>query len=101
MRTRRLGTLTLGASLVIFGVLFLISKISGAITYELIFTLWPCILILLGIEIIATYIINKDTVMKYDGVSIFLLIALSFFSIAMVGADFLLHHATELYHISI
>ena len=48
MRQRRIGTITLGISLVVFGILFLIHIFGGVLNYMLIFHLWPLILIVLG-----------------------------------------------------
>ena len=52
MRQRRIGTITLGISLVVFGILFLIHIFGGVLNYMLIFHLWPLILIVLGGEIL-------------------------------------------------
>ena len=54
MRQRRIGTITLGISLVVFGILFLIHIFGGVLNYMLIFHLWPLILIVLGGEILYT-----------------------------------------------
>ena len=40
MRQRRIGTITLGISLVVFGILFLIHIFGGVLNYMLIFHLW-------------------------------------------------------------
>ena len=52
MRERRIGTITMGVCLVVFGVLFLVHIFGGFLNYELIFHLWPLILIGLGMEIL-------------------------------------------------
>ena len=54
MRERRIGTITMGVCLVVFGVLFLVHIFGGFLNYELIFHLWPLILIGLGMEILFT-----------------------------------------------
>ena len=45
MRERKIGTITMGVCLVVFGVLFLVHIFGGFLNYELIFHLWPLILI--------------------------------------------------------
>ena len=52
MRQRRIGTITLGVSLVLFGILFMIRIFGGVLNYTLIFHLWPLILVALGMEIL-------------------------------------------------
>lgn len=49
LKGRRIGTFTAGISLVAFGVLFLVHIFNPALNYRFIFTLWPVILILLGL----------------------------------------------------
>ncbi len=60
LKGRRVGTLTAGIILVIFGVIFLLRLVTANINIYLIASLWPIILVLLGIEIIVAYIINKE-----------------------------------------
>ena len=52
VRTHRVGTLTAGLSFITFGVLFLLHLFINAISYDLIFKLWPFIIIGLGIELL-------------------------------------------------
>lgn len=89
-RGRRVGTLTAGIVLIIFGVLFLLHLISPNINYLVIISFWPVILIILGIEVIAAYIINKEETMKYDTGAIGLVIVLSFFAMGMGGLEFVI-----------
>ena len=48
MRTHRIGTMTLGAGLVAFGILFLIRSFWQGISYGVILRCWPLLLICLG-----------------------------------------------------
>jgi hypothetical protein len=89
---RRVGTLTAGIVLVIFGTMFLLNMMFPNINYYLIVSLWPIILVLLGIEIIVGYIINNEEKMKYDAGAIILVILLSVFSMGMAGAQFIILH---------
>ena len=90
---RRVGTLTAGIILVVFGVLFLIHSIGFHLNYQFIFSLWPIILILLGIEIVISYIVNKDEKIRYDGGAIALIIVLAVFAMCMGGMEFVIENA--------
>ena len=52
MRTHKVGTFTLGCTLVLFGVLFLVHLFGGVLTYSFIFRLWPVVFLLLGGEVL-------------------------------------------------
>ena len=52
-RVHRVGTVTGGIVMIIYGVLFLLHTIFPIIKYRFIFRLWPIILIILGLEILA------------------------------------------------
>ena len=83
LKGRRVGTLTSGTVLIVFGILFLLRLVFPAINFSIIASLWPIILILLGIEILISYMVNKEEKIKYDTGAIFLVIVLSFFSMGM------------------
>ncbi|MBU3160236.1 hypothetical protein KPL37_10790 [Clostridium frigoris] len=83
IKGRRVGTFTTGIVLVMFGGMFLLKLIYSSIDYLKISSLWPMILILLGVEIIVSYLINKDEIMRYDFAAIILIIILSIFSMGM------------------
>ena len=42
VRTHRVGSITLGSALVLFGILFLVHLFVPVLTYEIIFHIWPC-----------------------------------------------------------
>jgi len=78
MKTKRVGTVTAGISLILFGTVFLIYTITNStqfLSYAL--SLWPCILIVLGFEIIISMKIKCDVERKVDFASL----ALMFMSI--------------------
>ena len=52
MRPRRVGSVTFGLTLVLFGVLFLIHIVVPTLHYEMIFQFWPVVFVLLGVEIL-------------------------------------------------
>lgn len=83
LKGRRVGTFTAGLVLIVFGILFLLRLVFPAIKFSNILSLWPLILVLLGVEILVSYMINKDEKMRYDTGAIFLVIVLSFFSMGM------------------
>ena len=95
LKGRRVGTLTAGIILVIFGVIFLLRLVTANINIYLIASLWPIILVLLGIEIIVAYIINKEEKMKYDFGAIVLVIILVFFAMGMGAAEFVINHLAQ------
>ncbi len=92
---RRVGTLTAGIILVVFGVMFLLRLTTANINISLIVSFWPIILVLLGIEIIVAYIINKEEKMKYDFSAIILVIILVLFAMGMGIAEFAITHLAQ------
>ena len=89
-RSHRVGTLTLGASLIVFGVLFLINRFTSVVSSQILMMLWPLILVFLGIEIILSYIFNKNEYLKYDGAAIALIIVLTLFCLVVSGGEYLI-----------
>ena len=100
VRIRRVGTLTFGCMLLVFGILFLIRIFVPGLDYEIIFRCWPCILIVLGIEVLAgnykaSKIIGEGCQVQfvYDKTAIFLTICITFFTMAMAVAEFCIRGA--------
>ena len=87
-RTHRVGTVTCGLVLILYGVLFLLQTILSLLDYWVIFRLWPIILIFLGVEILLSCIGEKQEKQKfiYDFTSVLLIVAMLF--LAMVMASF-------------
>lgn len=92
LKGRRVGTFTAGLVLVIFGVLFLLRAVLPNMNYGEIISLWPIILILLGIEIIVSYIVNKEEKIKYDAGAIMVVMTVSIFSMIMAFMEFMIEH---------
>ena len=92
---RRVGTLTSGIILVMFGIMFLLKVVITNINILLIASLWPLILVSVGIEIIVAYIINKEEKMQYDFGAIILVVILAFFALGMGGAEFIITHLSQ------
>lgn len=95
IKGRRVGTFTTGIVLVIFGILFLLRLIYPSINYLLIASMWPLVLIILGIEIIVAYTINKEEIIKYDFGAIILIIIVSIFAMGMGCMEYIITHMSE------
>lgn len=81
-RVHRIGSVTCGISFILFGILFLVHMIVPYLNFWIIFRLWPCIFIMLGIEIlVGNYRNAKDFV--YDKGAVFMLIVLIIFAMTM------------------
>ena len=83
--THRVGTVTTGLAFIVFGIMFILHLFLNAVTYDLIFKLWPLILIGLGIEVLLSNFITDSIV--YDKPAIVLMFFLAFFAMGMAGAD--------------
>ena len=73
MRTWRVGTFSMGASLLFLGVILLFSQVFHMDMSQVMIAWWPAILIILGIEILVYLFLSKDEkpFLKYDFLSIF------------------------------
>ncbi len=90
-RTHRVGSITFGVLLVLFGSLFLVHAFVPALLYSMIFRLWPCIFILLGLEVLVSSR-KEGTMYTYDGMAIFLTMMLTIFAFVMAFLDYGLQH---------
>lgn len=86
VRTHRVGSVTTGAGMVLFGTLFLVHYIWGILSYEAIFALWPLMLVGMGIEVLVSNSGKRNIV--YDKPAIFLLIVMTLFVMLMGTMDF-------------
>lgn len=94
-RTHRVGTLTLGLSLIVFGGLFLAHVFTPNVDYTLIWALWPLILIFLGLEVLISRLFGGEEPLKYDVGGILLTVLLTLFAMAMGVAQFVAEHASH------
>ena len=90
IRTHRVGSVTTGLSMIAFGILFIIHLFFGTIGYDMIFKLWPFILVGLGVEILISNAVKDKFV--YDKGAIFLLIMVSLFAMCMAGAEMIFNY---------
>jgi UDP-N-acetylmuramyl pentapeptide phosphotransferase/UDP-N-acetylglucosamine-1-phosphate transferase len=97
MNTHKVGTITLGGMLIVFGILFFIRIFFTSISYDIIFKLWPIIFISLGIEVLTANFKqpSKSPKLVYDTTAFVLIILLSLFAIGMAIADFCMTHAVS------
>lgn len=96
IKTHRVGTLTLGVSLITFGILFLLRLFVSSLSYAFIFKLWPVIFIFLGFEILIANHVQKENKLVYDKAAVVLTVILTFFAMFMSWMDFVIEH-TENY----
>ena len=87
MRTHKVGTLTLGLMLILFGVLFLVHLFGGLLSYRLIFDLWPVVFICLGGEFLLSIIPKTEVKFQLDGKAVVLLVILMLFAMTMANID--------------
>ncbi len=85
VRMHRVGTVTTGISMILFGSMFLIHLMAGVMSYTTIFSMWPIVLIGLGVELFLSNFLKKKIV--YDKASIFLLITMALFAMLMALVD--------------
>lgn len=85
VRTHRVGSVTAGLSMVVFGIMLLLHSMLGVISYDFIFSMWPVMLIGLGLELLLSNFWVKKIV--YDKAAVFLLIVMTFFVMGMAVAD--------------
>ena len=90
MKNRRVGSITCGIVLIVFGMLFLLHMVLPMVSYTFIFRFWPLILIFLGIEILVSN--RKETLMKYDIGAVLLVILLAVFSMGMGLVELCMKH---------
>lgn len=80
-RVHRVGSVTLGMTMVLFGILFLLHTLGGLLTYQIIWRLWPVILVSMGIEVL--FYQRSSSKQVYDKGSVVILILIGIFSAAM------------------
>lgn len=87
----RVGTITLGGSLIVYGVLFLAHLFFPALDYLMIFRLWPLIFIILGLEVLLGAV-RKNVSFLYDKTAVFLTVVLSLYAMGMGIADWVIQN---------
>ena len=89
MATRRIGSVTLGGGLMVFGILFLVHTFWDCLSYGLILRFWPLLLISLGAETLLS-LRQSETKWVYDKGAIVMMILFGLFAMMMAAAQFTL-----------
>lgn len=102
MKIRRVGAITCGSILIIFGILFLVHMFYPALSFTFIMKLWPVILIALGLEMVIANMKHKadtETVLKYDKGAIFITFLLTCFALGMGIVEYCMTYYARYGHI--
>nr|WP_263323733.1 hypothetical protein [Neobacillus sp. Marseille-Q6967] len=85
MRTWRVGTVSMGASLIFLGLFLFLSRFFGSNLVHVLTAWWPILLIVLGAEILLYLYFSRQEkpVLKYDLLSIFFVGVLGMFGIML------------------
>ena len=89
-RIHRVGSITTGISMVVFGILCIMQHFINVLDYSVILSLWPLIVIGMGVEILLSSSSNRQFV--YDKASVFLLFVMSGFAMCMAIAEWSVRH---------
>ena len=89
-RIHRVGSITTGISMVVFGILCIMQHFINVLDYSVILSLWPLIVIGMGVEILLSSSSNRQFV--YDKASVFLLFVMSGFAMCMAIAEWSVYH---------
>lgn len=94
IRTRRVGSVTFGLTLICFGAMFLIHIVVPELCYGFIFRLWPIVFILLGIEILVENHRSGQDGYKfvYDFPAVIMLVLMLFFAMMLAAVDYAVMH---------
>lgn len=86
MRKWRVGTVSMGVSLILLGCFLFISQMKGIAVFDTLIAWWPLILIVLGIEVLFFVYLSKKEhpYVKYDVFSILFVGMVGFLSIGFV-----------------
>ncbi len=83
-RVHKVGTMTLGITLVAVGLAYLAHLFFPMLSYGMIVKAWPLVFVLLGMEILLSNVrAREDVVFVYDKAAIFLTMILVCFSMCM------------------
>lgn len=95
VKVRRVGSVTLGLTLICYGILFLLHIFMPELEYSAIFRLWPVVFILLGGEIlIENHADRRGDKYRfvYDFPAVLMLGAMLFFAMVMAVVDLAMAH---------
>ncbi|RSK27148.1 hypothetical protein EJF36_09800 [Bacillus sp. HMF5848] len=84
MKSWKIGSLTAGVVLLGIGGLWLLGNLLNFSVFPILKFMWPVVIILFGIEILLYQYFHKESSMRFDGFSIFIIIAV----IALFSSSF-------------
>ena len=93
VKPKKIGTLTLGMSLILVGAAFMIVNFDSYEQLMFLFSFWPVILIALGSEILLFG--RKNSAVAISGVSIILLVVMIGFAFFMAYMEHMLSYAIK------
>ena len=90
IRIHRVGTITCGIVLILYGIMFLVHIFLPIIKYVVILEMWPAILVILGLEILISCIGSRKEQVHfvYDFPAVILILLLALFAIVMGVLDY-------------
>ena len=98
MKSRKIGVLTLGVSLVGFGALYLIRVFVPGWGYLTVLRFWPIVLILLGLEVLLAALLPRPEGLpapRLDALSVILLFLTLFLASGLAAAEFALQQLPQ------
>jgi len=87
-RIHKVGSITAGIGLIVFGLLALAAIFTNVITYRMILNIWPLLLIGMGIEILCSTKSKSELV--YDKGAVWILVLLMIFAMMMAEGSLVL-----------
>lgn len=99
LRVRRVGSVTFGLTLILFGILFLLHMALPSLDYEVIFHFWPVVFILLGVEILVENHKSGTPGCKfvYDFPAILMLVLMLLFAMMMAAVDISIQYYQDIW----
>jgi membrane-bound ClpP family serine protease len=103
MRRWRVGTFSMGVLLILVGALLMMGEFQQISKIKLLYTWWPVILIILGLEVLAHVYLSKEEhpVAKYDGFSIFIILLIIIVTSAVYGVKFFIDNLEVLQNLNL
>ncbi len=98
MPQRRVGSITLGISLIVFGVLFFLRTFTELVSFEFVLKLWPLVLIIFGFEVLIAVGKKKGQTFKFDFVSLAMTAILLGSSACMAALQLLIEQNPDAIH---
>ena len=98
MRSRKIGVLTLGVTLIVFGILYLLRAFIPGWDYISVLRFWPFVLILLGVEVLLSALLPRpegEPPAKPDALSVILLFGALLMAGGLAAAEFALEQLPQ------